>query len=257
MEKLSNETNANYVYMMKNFDRLGRDIGVLATDKKIGKSVNPPQREKQLNPTKHPLGIALYKLFRTDNFTHQHEKGLQVLLRNANIDGEWFSDEDDTLTGRVTKYFEIWGCPEIELGTDEDPGVNRIRREQKSKDEWKKFFEVKREEHPDWFVESDSSNYAYYNKFTKYVVQITGQRNGTFTTEVRPHSRQGTDFAMRDEDIVSSLKELFGDDWQEGNKKLVYRKHNTFDEAFELYKKLVTAGKNGDINLNNETTEEE
>lgn len=255
MENLLSETKANFVYLMKNFDRLGRDIGELANDKKIGKSVNPPQREKQLNPTKHPLGIALYKCWRTDNWTHEHEKGLHAILDDANVDGEWYSDTEDTLTSRLTKYFKIWDCKEVELGTDEDPGVNRIRKEQKDKDQWREFFEAKKEEHPEWFTNPCETWIHKVGLFTRYHVLIHGNPNGTFKVSIgfKNKSKNGH---MEDEDMMPVLKDLFPI-FRDPIKKGVYAKVDKWEEAFELYKKVVTAGKNGDINLDNEITEEE
>jgi len=256
MENLSSETKANFVYLMKNFDRLGRDIGELANDKKIGKSVNPPQREKQLNPTKHPLGIALYKCWRTDNLTHEHEKGLHAILEDRNIDGEWFFDTEDTLTSGLTKYFKIHHCEEVELGTDEDPGVNRIRREQMSKDVMRAYFEEKQQEHPEWFLKSCETWVHTLSMFTKYYVTLGAQNtNGPFHTSVG-YKNKPKNGLIKDEDMIPVLKEIFGDKFTITNKK-VWGKSNTWEEAFELYQKVVTAGRDGIINLNNETTEEE
>jgi|TARA_R110002074_G_scaffold62368_2_gene149980 hypothetical protein len=254
MENLLSETKANYVYLMKNFDRLGRDIGELATDKKIGKSVNPPQREKQLNPTKHPLGIALFKCWRTDDSTHQHEKGIHAMLADWNVDGEWFSDIDDTLTGRLGKYMEIWGCKEVDLGTDEDPGVNRIRKEQMSKDVMRAYFDQKKEEYPEWFLRSCETYAHTLGTFTKYYVLVQAENtNGPFTTEI-VYKNKSKNGLFKDEDTFSPLISLLGPNTVVQKKK-VYVKTNTFEEAFGIYKTVVTAGKDGDIDLNSEITD--
>ena len=256
MENLSSETKANYVYLMKNFDRLGRDIGELANDKKIGKSVNPPQREKQLNPTKHPLGIALYKCWRTDKMTHEHEKGLHAILEDRNIDGEWFFDTEDTLTSGLTKYFKIHNCEEVDLGTDEDPGVNRIRREQMSKDVMRAYFEEKHQEYPEWFMKPCETYVHTLGIFTKYYVFIEAQNtNGPFKTAIIYKNKRKNGL-IKDEDVFSPLKELLGSN-AKVQKKQVYVKTNTFEEAFDIYKTIVTAGKDGEIDLNNEIIEED
>ncbi len=151
-----------------------------------------------------------------------------------------------------TTGFEVIQAPQDFEGTTK----KKARSTTSETEKLAPFFADKRKEYPEYFTSSNSGCYSY-KKFRKYTVQVTGKANDTFVVSIRPtktkclpDGRRDPNFAMRDEPIVSSLKELFGDDWGEGNKKIVYRNFNTWEEAFELHKNIVDGAKNGDINLN-------
>ena len=243
-----------YIYFGKYFHRHGKDISN-ANEIKVGKTINLSQRESQLNNTKMTIGYTIVKAFETGEDTDKVEKQLHAILQNR-LDGEWFDqDEEDPIISRGTKFMLVSGYSEVDLGHDEDEDVNKVRKIQKDNDQWREFFEAKKEEHPEWFASACESWVHTMGTFTKYYVTINGQPNGTFHVNIG-YKNKPMNGLMKDEDIIPVIKEIFGDKCIIPKKK-IYIKVNTWEEAFELYKKVVTAGKNGDINLNKEITEEE
>tara|TARA_B110001454_G_scaffold155094_1_gene144447 strand:+ start:72 stop:809 length:738 start_codon:yes stop_codon:yes gene_type:complete len=244
-----------YIYFGKYFHRHGKDISN-ANEIKVGKTINLSQRESQLNNTKMTIGYTIVKAFETGEDTDKVEKQLHAILPNR-LDGEWFDqDEEDPIISRGTKFMLVSGYPEVDLGTDEDKDVNKVRSEQMSKDVMRAYFEERQQEHPEWFLKSCETWVHTLSMFTKYYVTLGAQNtNGPFHTSVG-YKNKPKNGLIKDEDMIPVLKEIFGDKFTITNKK-VWGKSNTFKEAFELYQKVVTAGRDGDINLNNETTEEE
>ena len=93
----------------------------------------------------------------------------------------------------------------------------------------------------------------YFPKDTKYNVGLEKLPNNYKAgVEYRTHSRGKWAINMVDEDIVSTIREVFEDKNIEMNytKGTVYGKFDTEEEAWEMYKNLVTAVE-GDVNLNN------
>ena len=107
-----------YIYVAGYFHRDGEDIGTL-TEKKIGRSIDVPQRESQLNNTKMTLGVTMHKCWEVENM-EVHEKSLHAVLGNTRLSGEWFKDADESLIGRVSAYMDAQGFAEYQLAAPED-----------------------------------------------------------------------------------------------------------------------------------------
>jgi hypothetical protein len=105
--------DTGYIYIGQYFHKRGKDLSNL-TEKKIGKSSNPPDRENALNSTKFTIGYTMVKVWAVENMS-QIEKALHSILPNR-LDGEWFEDEDDTLIDRITKFMTHIGG--VEQPTD-------------------------------------------------------------------------------------------------------------------------------------------
>lgn len=93
----------------------------------------------------------------------------------------------------------------------------------------------------------------YFPKDTKYSVGLEKLSNNYKAgVEYRTHSRGKWAINMVDEDIVSTIREVFEDKNIEMycTKGMVYGKFDTEEEGWEMYKNLVIAMES-DINLNN------
>lgn len=88
-----------YVYIFKHIHR-NPEVCKLLTDKKIGITYDIDKRSKQL--TLGTVGIEVVRLWKSSSDTVQFfEKEIHSRLRDRNLIGEWFSDEDDSLVGIV------------------------------------------------------------------------------------------------------------------------------------------------------------
>jgi hypothetical protein len=96
-----------YIYLGEHYDVLGREINI--TDKKIGLSVNPVSRENQLNRTKSPIGYRIISVYKVDNM-NRVEKMLHAILDSRRVHGEWFKDDEDTLTGEFINFMVAYGA---------------------------------------------------------------------------------------------------------------------------------------------------
>jgi len=96
-----------YIYLGEHYDVLGREITI--TDKKIGLSVNPISRENQLNRTKSPIGYRIISAYKVDNM-NKVEKMLHAILDSRRVHGEWFKDEEDTLTSEFINFMSAYGA---------------------------------------------------------------------------------------------------------------------------------------------------
>jgi hypothetical protein len=101
-----------YIYLGEYYDVLGRELD--ATDKKIGKTISLIQREYQLNRTKSPIGYKIISAYLVDNMD-KVEKLLHVILDSRRLVGEWFKDEEDTLTGEFINFMNIYGGTQINM----------------------------------------------------------------------------------------------------------------------------------------------
>jgi hypothetical protein len=246
-----------YIYFGKYFHRHGKDISNL-NEIKVGRTVDLAQRESQLNNTKMTIGYTIVKAFETGDDTNKVEKQLHAILPNR-LDGEWFDqdNEDQTLIARGTKFMAVSGYPEVDLGLDSDEDVNKVRKEEKDWVEWREFFEKKTEEHPEWFKIA-CRNWAYsglmFSNFNIIIGGNTSTRTSTkevFDLKVELKGKPLDDELSNYPEVTSMLREILGSKFVE--RKFYCRAvFDTFDEAFEHYKKIVTAGKEGDINLNKE-----
>jgi hypothetical protein len=95
-----------YVYLGQYFDMLGRELTL--SDKKIGLSKDPVSREYQLNRTKSPIGYTIISLFKVDDM-NKVEKMLHSILDGRRVFGEWFKDDEDTLTGEFINFMIAYG----------------------------------------------------------------------------------------------------------------------------------------------------
>jgi hypothetical protein len=96
-----------YIYLGEHYDVLGREIAI--TDKKIGLSVNPVSRENQLNRTKSPIGYRIISTYKVDNM-NKVEKMLHSILDSRRVHGEWFKDDEDTLTSEFINFMNAYGA---------------------------------------------------------------------------------------------------------------------------------------------------
>jgi len=95
-----------YIYLGELYDVLGRELSI--GDKKIGLSAQPLNREYQLNRTKSPIGYKIISAFKVDNM-YKVEKMLHAILDSRRVFGEWFRDDEDTLTGEFVNFMITYG----------------------------------------------------------------------------------------------------------------------------------------------------
>ena len=95
-----------YVYLGELYDVIGRTMTI--NDKKIGLSIDPIQRENQLNRTKSPVGYKVITVYRVDDM-NKVEKMLHSILDSRRTHGEWFKDDEDTLTGEFINFMSAYG----------------------------------------------------------------------------------------------------------------------------------------------------
>ena len=95
-----------YIYLGQYYDVLGRPLTL--SDKKIGLSKDPVSREYQLNRTKSPIGYSIIAVYKIDDM-NKVEKMLHSILDSRRVFGEWFKDDEDTLTGEFINFMNIYG----------------------------------------------------------------------------------------------------------------------------------------------------
>jgi len=101
-----------YIYLGELYDVLGRELSI--GDKKIGLSAQPLNREYQLNRTKSPIGYKIISAFKVDNM-YRVEKMLHSILDSRRVFGEWFKDDEDTLTGEFVNFMIAYGGEHFNL----------------------------------------------------------------------------------------------------------------------------------------------
>ena len=95
-----------YIYLGQYYDVLGRPL--IMSDKKIGLSKDPVLREYQLNRTKSPIGYTIISVYKVDDM-NKVEKMLHSILDSRRLVGEWFRDDEDTLTGDFINFMISYG----------------------------------------------------------------------------------------------------------------------------------------------------
>ena len=95
-----------YIYLGQYYDVLGRTLTL--SDKKIGLSKDPVSREYQLNRTKSPIGYSIIAVYKVDDM-NKVEKMLHSILDSRRVFGEWFKDDEDTLTGEFINFMNTYG----------------------------------------------------------------------------------------------------------------------------------------------------
>jgi hypothetical protein len=89
-----------FIYIVKHTHR-NPEVSKLLTDKKIGISFDYRKRIQQL--TLGTVGIEVVKMWKSNNsLIMKLEKDIHSKLKERNLIGEWFSDEDDQLVGIVS-----------------------------------------------------------------------------------------------------------------------------------------------------------
>jgi hypothetical protein len=96
-----------YIYLGEHYDVLNREIGI--SDKKIGLSINPINREQSLTKTKSPIRYRIVAVYKVDNMIRV-EKMLHSILDSRRVFGEWFKDDDDTLEGDFVNFMNAYGA---------------------------------------------------------------------------------------------------------------------------------------------------
>jgi len=106
-----------YVYLGELYDVMGRTMDI--NDKKIGISVNPIQRENQLNRTKSPVGYKVVAVYKVDDM-NKVEKMLHSILDSRRSHGEWFKDDEDTLTGEFINFMNAYGAEVYDMKSEKE-----------------------------------------------------------------------------------------------------------------------------------------
>lgn len=101
-----------YIYLGELYDVLGRTMDI--NDKKIGLSINPIGRENQLNRTKSPVGYRVVTSYKVDDM-NKIEKMLHSILDSRRTFGEWFKDDEDTLTGEFINFMNAYGAEYFDM----------------------------------------------------------------------------------------------------------------------------------------------
>jgi len=96
-----------YIYLGQYYDVLGRELNL--SDKKIGLSIDPVGREYQLNRTKSPIGYSIIAVYKVDDM-NKVERMLHAILDSRRVFGEWFKDDEDTLTGEFINFMIDYGA---------------------------------------------------------------------------------------------------------------------------------------------------
>ena len=96
-----------YIYLGEHYDVLNREIGI--SDKKIGLSIKPIDREQSLTKTKSPIRYRIVAVYKVDNM-RKVEKMLHSILDSRRVFGEWFKDDDDTLEGDFINFMNAYGA---------------------------------------------------------------------------------------------------------------------------------------------------
>jgi len=96
-----------YIYLGEHYDVLNREIGI--SDKKIGLSTNPINREQSLTKTKSPIRYRIVAVYKVDDMSRV-EKMLHSILDSRRVFGEWFKDDDDTLEGDFVNFMNAYGA---------------------------------------------------------------------------------------------------------------------------------------------------
>jgi hypothetical protein len=97
---------------------LDSDGYIVPIDKKIGKTKDVSRRELDLNrnSTKDPIGYVMIKAWRTGDDTDKIERSLHKILDHNRTEGEFFSDDDETLESRLSDFMNSLGYIEHVFG---------------------------------------------------------------------------------------------------------------------------------------------
>ena len=99
---------SNILYIGILVDVLGRTLGIV--DKKIGITTdNVDKRAKQLGKTKSPIGYTMIKAWKFEGDSRKVETTLHSLFADQRTEGEWFSDEKDTIIDGVVSFMDLLG----------------------------------------------------------------------------------------------------------------------------------------------------
>lgn len=123
MKEKNQISKAGYIYLGELYDTTGRPLGVYY--KKIGLSVDPIQREYQLNRTKSPIGYRIVVAYYVDDM-YKVEKMLHAILDSRRINGEWFIDDEDTLTGDFINFMNAYDAVVYDLQEEKEARQSEV-----------------------------------------------------------------------------------------------------------------------------------
>jgi len=112
-----------YVYLGELYDVMGRTMDI--NDKKIGLSINPVSRENQLNRTKSPVGYRVVTVYKVDDM-NKVEKMLHSILDSRRTHGEWFKDDEDTLTGEFINFMNAYGGEYFDIQEEKQNVITEV-----------------------------------------------------------------------------------------------------------------------------------
>jgi hypothetical protein len=182
-----------YVYLGEHYDVLGRNLGI--SDKKIGLSINPISRENQLNRTKSPVGYRIISAYKVDDM-NKTEKMLHAILDSRRIHGEWFRDDEDTLTSEFINFMSAYGAEPYNLETEKEVynETKDLRLVNIAKVFGKETILIRRYKGIDYDVLLDSNGILHFNKETfdtpnKFyngglLKMLTGKRGNSGTNQL-------------------------------------------------------------------------
>jgi len=179
-------------------------------DKKIGISIDPIKREYQLNRTKSPIGYRILYVYKVDD-AKKVENMLHAILDSRRIHGEWFTDDEDTLTGEFINFMNAYGGElfdiQIEKEETEDKRndtrlidlANRLGKESILIRRYKGVdYEIKLDTHGILHFNGetfDTPNKLYNGGILKYV---TGKRGNSGTNGMSQFTIKETGERLRD-----------------------------------------------------------
>jgi hypothetical protein len=218
-------------------------------EKKIGKTINLDQRETALNRTKSPIGYTFLKAWQTGDDTDRVELAIHDILANSRTEGEWFADDDDTLTERVTGFMSRMGFSEVNLGNDTEELVTKISKSVTvSADKIEAHKELK-DKYPELFnvAKNDSviNNVGPYNvtlasKKSGYNVAVVSPDYTKYSVLENPEFRANFTNEIAEFGLVPSFNALAG----------YIPRITTEDQAIAVFTKLLNAVNAGTLTLN-------
>jgi hypothetical protein len=151
-----------YIYLGELYDVMDRPMDI--NDKKIGLSINPIQRENQLNRTKSPVGYRVVTVYKVDDM-NRVEKMLHSILDSRRTHGEWFRDDEDTLTGEFINFMNAYGAEHYNIVEEKEKVQVDIdhRLSDLSKEMGSKIELVRRYKGVDYDVLLDENGLLHFN----------------------------------------------------------------------------------------------
>ena len=90
---------SNVLYIGMHHDSNG---SVMPNYKKIGITTDDVNnRQRSLSRTKSPIGFVMLKAWKLESDARDVERHVHLFLDEYRLAGEWFSDDEDTVTSKV------------------------------------------------------------------------------------------------------------------------------------------------------------